>query len=276
MQEYNLHDLHSQSEALRVQLAEEGYALLRGVIEQTAVRQVGRDLVAVLREEGLPVGDESDPYSFDWEDMPTDVNNILSRTRPQLFGVESLHLLFHSAPLMALATALVQGEFIPHPHKQVRVQPPVRQGDTPQITGAHQDYLYNQGSTEMVTVWVPLGEVHRDMGGLEVLPRSHLGGLIQPRQGLVEGSITYSVENEPSTEEWFCPNYELGDCIAFHSLTLHRASANRSGRVRVSADCRYQAISEPFARELLQPLPGVVEAYANVEVVRSEVLLAAF
>ena len=46
-------------------------------------------------------------------------------------------------------------------------------------------------------MWVPLGQIDQEMGGLEVLPRSHLGGVYGFKEERVAGSVTYTIANEP-------------------------------------------------------------------------------
>src|SRR5205823_4774692 len=106
----------------------------------------------------------------------------------------------------------------------------------------------------------PVGDVPREAGGLEVLAGSHQRG-VHDIHTIPDGSITYSVSEMEQEGEWVRPDYHLGDAILFHSLTVHRAPANHTQSLRISIDCRYQGISQPFTSLLLQPLPGVIEAY---------------
>lgn len=256
--------LISNRSALRNLIRDEGFLMMRGLLPPATIHDVGQKCLAVIRSAGLPVGSADDPYRFDWDRMPDDYHDRVGEVFTELYGLEAVHLLYHSEPLLSVGQILTNEEdTIPHPHKRVRFQPPGRAGAPPQKTGAHQDHMYNQASTEMYTVWVPLGDVEADMGGLEVLPRSHLNGLKEVDEETEAGSITYQVKERWPDRDWFRPAYNAGDCIIFHSLTLHRASPNMSERVRLSVDCRYQGASQPFARELLQPLPGVIESYPN-------------
>jgi hypothetical protein len=77
------------------------------------------------------------------------------------------------------------------------------------------------------------------------------------------GSITYGISDADLHGEWVSPAYHTGDAIIFHSLTVHRAPENRGNALRLSMDCRYQGISQPFSEKLLVPLPGVEEAYPH-------------
>jgi hypothetical protein len=57
-----------------------------------------------------------------------------------------------------------------------------------------------------------------------------------------------------------------GDVLVFHSLTVHKGIENRSARLRMSIDCRYQRVGDPFNPDNAtpdgQPL-GWEEVYAG-------------
>jgi hypothetical protein len=74
------------------------------------------------------------------------------------------------------------------------------------------------------------------------------------------GSITYSMAEEDLQGEWLTSDYQMGDMVIFHSYSIHRVPANLSDVVRLSTDCRFQSISEPFNSRWMTPLPGVIEA----------------
>ena len=53
---------------------------------------------------------------------------------------------------------------------------------------------------------------------------------------------------------WLTTDYEIGDCLMFHSLTLHKALPNvTDNKLRVSLDNRYQSIESPVADNMLEP-----------------------
>jgi hypothetical protein len=54
-----------------------------------------------------------------------------------------------------------------------------------------------------------------------------------------EGNITADIDPEAHT--WCTTDYEPGDVILFHSLTVHWAPDNNGDRLRISADYRYAA-----------------------------------
>jgi hypothetical protein len=52
---------------------------------------------------------------------------------------------------------------------------------------------------------------------------------------------------------WRAGNFQLGDVIIFHSLTVHRSLPNASDRLRISVDYRFQREGEPLTENCLKP-----------------------
>lgn len=83
---------------------------------------------------------------------------------------------------------------------------------------AHQDWRSMQGSLDSVVVWLPLIDLDRRLGPLEVIPGSHLGGLLDAEMEDGYGHLDASAE-----ESAFQPvDVELGDVLFFSSLLVHR------------------------------------------------------
>ena len=108
-----------------------------------------------------------------------------------------------------------------------------RQGDVCRVvfpgapefdTPAHRDQAYLKRADEVWTAWIPLGDCPRRQGSLAVLPKSN-------RPDLMDAA--------PRGARWRRFDFAAGDVLFVHSMTLHRAPANRSAEIRVSVDCRY-------------------------------------
>ena len=109
-------------------------------------------------------------------------------------------------------------------------------------TPPHQDYYYVRGSTELWTVWLPLGDCPTEHGGVAVLPGSRAWGLLA-HAGEGPGRQGATVSDD---SVWATTDYECGDVLMFHCLTVHRALENLSqDRLRVSVDYRYQPAVDP-------------------------------
>jgi ectoine hydroxylase-related dioxygenase (phytanoyl-CoA dioxygenase family) len=94
----------------------------------------------------------------------------------------------------------------------------------------------------MLTTWVPLMPIPVRLGGLAVLPGSHLGTPPPPRVLRPE---------RDAADGWATADYAVGDVLLFHCLTSHAALPNRAGRLRVSQDCRWQSGGQPAPARLV-------------------------
>ena len=120
------------------------------------------------------------------------------------------------------------------------------------VTPPHQDYLHIQGSADTWTCWAPMGDVPRSLGGLSILEGSKNAGLLGVTAAEGAGGLETILCN--LGYEWAEGDYEAGDMIVFHSLTVHKALPNRHpGRVRLSLDLRYQPANQPIENASLLP-----------------------
>jgi ectoine hydroxylase-related dioxygenase (phytanoyl-CoA dioxygenase family) len=109
--------------------------------------------------------------------------------------------------------------------------------DLERTTRPHQDYFYTRKSTALWTVWIPLGDCPSTLGGLAVLPGSHVGGLRAHDGG--EGEARFIVLPEETL--WAGNDFAAGDVLFFNALTVHGARPNVSANgIRISADFRFQ------------------------------------
>ncbi len=240
IQPFIANGLLSDEPALRRRLSEDGYLYFSAIADRRSLFEIRSQILDLFRKADLLDESSSAEQPIAKPGAP------LYQVMHAAFGLESVHAFFHSPFMMDLAAKLIgETPLIPHPHKQVRAQPAGAAGIAP-----HQDFLYNQGSRLMYTCWVPLGDMPAGAGGLQVLPGSHQ-----------RFHKTTSIPDSDLTGDWVDPPYRLGDLIFFTSLTAHRGQPNNSRALRLSMDCRYQALSQPFATKWLNLLPGVEEAY---------------
>ena len=121
-----------------------------------------------------------------------------------------------------------------------------------QTTPPHQDFVLIQGTPDVWTTWLPLGDCPHRMGGLSVLTGSHKKGVLPVSRALGAGGLRAHFEKIGG--EWVSSPFEAGDVLFFHSHTVHRGLPNLSGnRIRLSVDFRYQRASEPVMDKVLTP-----------------------
>jgi len=138
-----------------------------------------------------------------------------------------------------------------HDIAQFRIDPP---NDDARNFEWHQDFQYNMMSLNSVTVWYPLKRVSEDMGPLVVAPGSHREIIPvemdfadhQPGSGSMHAALRFKVDEHDAERNALvlCP-VEEGDVVVFHSLLLHRSSANRSTRSRWTVNPRFGDAADP-------------------------------
>jgi hypothetical protein len=110
-------------------------------------------------------------------------------------------------------------------------------------TKAHQDFPNVQGSTEVFTAWIPLIDCPMAVGPLQIAAGSHTQGVFDFQIAAGAGGIEIT---NPLEGRWVSNGFTQGDVLIFHSMAVHKGVPNRSDRLRMSMDVRYQLVSEPF------------------------------
>lgn len=142
------------------------------------------------------------------------------------------------------------------------------QGSTP-----HCDLVYmGRGTHQLLTCWIPYGDLPLEMGGLMLLEGSQhkserirhylevdVDAYCENRPREVEKVVTrggwshpgYLSKNPVSLREklggrWLtCPEWKAGDFITFGMTMVHGGMDNHTNRLRLSSDTRYQRASQP-------------------------------
>jgi hypothetical protein len=224
-------DIAEDWRALRARLRRDGYVFVRGLIDGQRAINAGRDALAVLvaagwvDAQGRPLGtvhppDLADP-GFRGFALAESVNRLAYEPGPQRLMV-----------LLAGAGVFVYPVKIP-----LAVYPDQL---APRHKGryVHQDYRV-VGKQDLFTMWLPLEEIPLDHGPLAVLPGSTRLGW--PRPWTLD-------TDEPG---WATTNFRPGDALIFHCLTWHAALANRTDRLRLSVDVRWQLSADPAPSRLI-------------------------
>lgn len=106
---------------------------------------------------------------------------------------------------------------------------------------AHQDWRSMQGSLDAVIVWVPLIDIDRALGAIEVIPGSHKWGLLPA--AMIDG---YGhVDEQTDTSKMVPIEIETGDALFFSSLLVHQSGTNVTESIRWSCHFRYNNLNEP-------------------------------
>lgn len=126
-----------------------------------------------------------------------------------------------------------------------------------------------RGTHELFTAWTPFGDNGFDLGGLRVLegsnnhtglaksywqsdvdafctnkPESRSWGKSWGTNGALNGSAT-QLRKSLGYDQWRTADFKMGDVVIFDVYTVHGGTDNRSNRVSLSTDTRYQRASAP-------------------------------
>ncbi len=244
-------DAIRDAEELRNRIREDGYLFFRRLHDPDMLRALRLEILGVLRDCGWI---RSDAELFDGV---ADVSRRCAEgdvgyaeIYHHAYRLESFHRAGHWPSVVNVMEKIVGGEVLPHPNKIARLWFPQYVEHT---TPVHQDFVHFQGSYDTYTCWSPVGDCPIELGGLAVQPGSHKRNTVFDHHfSLGAGSLT--VDTDEHQGDWVTTDYEMGDALIFHSLTLHQALPNvTEDRLRVSLDNRYQALDVPIAEQMLAP-----------------------
>ena len=151
----------------------------------------------------------------------------------------------------------------------------------------HCDLVYmGRGTPNVYTLWVPLGDVPLEMGGLLMLEGSHKKSA-ELQTYLARDVDSYCSNHDDAAEfaagrKWWdgtlsnnpvalqeslggrwltAENFQLGDAVIFNMTLVHGSLDNTTDRVRLSTDTRFQLASEPVdERWIGEKPPGHVSS----------------
>ena len=249
MEETNL------SEDLSSKLERDGYLLLRKVYDAHEVIEARKKVLWHLHK----VGEVKDPYESgifsgesnrryfypntqklgefwqkvsEMEELRRVINGEkISKVMNTIFAEKADHFSF------AWLRAMVQGKASP----------------------VHLDHPYmNRGTDKLLTCWTPLSQIAEDEGTLYVMQQSHLWSDITDkfigldidaspsRPGHIEEVPLDLVVRKESV--FLTSNFDPGDCLIFGMFVVHGSfdNNNKSGKIRLSCDTRFQPRSEPM------------------------------
>jgi len=210
---------------------ENGYILLRKVLDPKSVEEARDAMLAVAARQGLIRAGDKDAL---WTGKPFKGGMEES---PEFAGV-SKRLVDYPAN-QALLTKVLGEKACMVPNVQYRTYPP---GGS--ITPIHQDGFYSPGIQDYRPVWVPLTPCQREVGGLMIAVgqnrRGYLHNLAKPTPFPIPSGVI-------PDDTWATTDYFPGDVLIVHPFAPHASMPNRSNRLRVTFDTRVQSAKNPRA-----------------------------
>ena len=251
---------------LRRRLDDEGYIFIRKLQDPDKLLSLRRDMLGVLRDAGWLVdGTELMDGIADTSRKCTEGDPEYTNVYHTMYKLESFHRSGHWPEVVAMMEKVIEGPVLPHPMKIARLWFPKF---THHTTPIHQDFVHFQGVFDTYTCWAPVGDCPTELGGLAILPGSHKINAVHDHLFSL-GAGALAIHEEDLKGEWVTTDYEIGDSLIFHSLTVHQALPNLTeDRLRVSLDNRYQSAEFAIAGHMLEPHLGGEEAIKWEEVYR--------
>ncbi|WP_266369266.1 phytanoyl-CoA dioxygenase family protein [Tellurirhabdus rosea] len=226
---------------------QEGYVLLKGFFPADEIAVILREAQQVFAYQIKRVLGETvtpdDPEALEKamfrlfkEDLPTFIN----------CGKQAQHLMsLHRLATDPRLVNLMQEVGLEFPTISVRPSmlinsPHVASREEYWKLGAHQDWRSSQGSLDSVTIWFPLVNCGKELGALELAPRTHLLGLLEAS----EVDYYSKIKNDFPDEDYLQPTFEVGDVLLFSAMLSHRSGTNSTDRLRWSMQLRYNNLTE--------------------------------
>jgi hypothetical protein len=237
----NSSDLVPNGPALAARMRRDGYLFLRNLLPRDDIANVQRQIAAIAHDAGwLQRNTRLEDAIADLDGFCVDPDPTYLQTLRQINRLEDYHALKHHPVLIDLLERMLGGPILPHPRVLMRNIFPARDEYT---TKAHQDFPNVQGTTEVYTAWMPLIDCPMDVGPLQIATGSHTSGVYD--FGIAGGAGGIEIK-DPLEGTWASSDFAAGDVLLFHSMAVHKGVPNRSHRLRMSMDVRYQLVSEPF------------------------------
>lgn len=238
--------LVGDGKALRAKVFEDGYLLFRGLIERTPIESARRAVLDGLKQGGWVRGNgDADQveilppiHGTDRASLWNDEGYASAATSP------AFNALPYLPELQQVMQRLMGSSAFCYPSKVLRILYPVRLVPKYVARHAHTDYAIHKVQ-DMFTMWVPLMDITRSLGGLAILPGSQCSG---------SRPSTILPDDEPN---WATTEFEPGDVLLFHCLTLHIGLPNHTNGLRISGDFRWQRADDLAARHLVFDRNGI-------------------
>ena len=217
----------------------QGYLFFRGVLDADEIGAVRSDFMAELGLQGFVAPGASRPVwtGKDLEELDDDRLYALDYY-PKLLDTDTTRTFTESVfgdPVFMFRSCTIR----------YTMPDDAKHGSPP-----HQDHFYIRHTPDFRTLWIPLMDVDRPIGGLAVAEGSHKRGLREHAEldvysYVIKGRKQKGVVQETISEPWLTTTYAPGDVIVFHSQMLHWALPNTSDVIRLSIDVRCQPASSP-------------------------------
>jgi ectoine hydroxylase-related dioxygenase (phytanoyl-CoA dioxygenase family) len=242
--------------ALRARADEDGLLFFRGLLPRDLVLELRAQFLQILANRGWLKGNPTDALAdkeaIEREDpaaMIAQGVGFHNEAYAEVQKLELFHALAHHPNLIRVYETLFQTAVLPHPRHIARLMLPASFNSP---TPPHQDFIHIQGTKNVWTAWVPIGDCPRTMGGLTAIKGGHKEGLLPVAAAQGAGGLESHLCAKGYV--WLEEDFLAGDLLTFSSLTVHKAlKPQDTDHVRLSCDFRYQPANEDIEQASLLP-----------------------
>jgi ectoine hydroxylase-related dioxygenase (phytanoyl-CoA dioxygenase family) len=239
--------LRDDAGALRERFRADGYVLVRSVLDRAAVLRLRRNYFERFDPVLLAAGTTAEDGVFSGT-VPAELPDYGTAGHPahEFVRGPQFDAFTNSPALRAVAESLLGGDAELLPRRILRHFD--RQSAA--ASRAHVDYDYmDQGSDEVVTAWIPLGDCPVECGGLVYLENSHR--LARDRFEQLRTFTDRPGDRRPLSNDlartaaalggrWRWTDFRAGDVVLHSPHTVHASLDDSSDVMRLSADVRFR------------------------------------
>jgi len=252
-------DVLGDTEELRRRRLEDGYLYLPGFFPRDDVAAARNEFVSRLRDLNALDPDYPVEQAIAAKNLPPNIARAVVRENAPLRDV------VFSTRLLKFYEKLLGSDVRHYDHIWTRVVAP-GEGTAP-----HCDLVYmGRGTHDVMTAWIPYGDVSLDLGGLMLLEKSHTQ-TERLRKYLASDVDTYCENRGPYKHKsgllssnpaslrekmggrWLTAEFRMGDLLTFGMKLVHASLDNQTRAFRMSSDSRYQLASEPIDERWVGP-----------------------
>lgn len=233
----------------KTQFNKDGYLLLKGFLDKNLVNSIykeARQIFAtqIMRTTGKQVDidnrDEFEKGMFEFFEKDFDAFVNTGKTVQHSFTLHRLGVDEKISELLK-SVGLSHPVIGARPAMQFNSRFLSKGGSKHWKLDAHQDWRTGQGSLDSAVIWFPMVDAGEDLGALQVIPGSHVHGLMEASTSGYQGGITADLQDE----DFIQTEFEVGDLLIFSSFLVHQSGNNITNNIRWSVQLRYNNLDEP-------------------------------
>lgn len=227
----------------------QGYVLVKDLLQKEVINEILLDIHSIFKHKF-----ESD--NFHYNNQPNGLITSEDLVRYYSFNKEGYIGCMRIAQKIPIFFQLASSKKILDLIKDLGLKHPVISQEpilmlnnqkTSRATGdwktpLHQDWRSRQGSLNSVTMWIGLVDVTPELGPVEIIPGSHLKGLLPIDDDEWFSHVKKDYVNEG---EFVSMPVKAGDAVIFSHFLLHQSGTNKTNNFRYSLQFRYDDVLDP-------------------------------